>query len=193
MDSSQSKGNMDSQTLITGLIKEEYWAFEKLYREHFDPIKRFVLRNSGTLDDAKDLFQDTAIALIKVISKEDFSLNENTKLSTLSYSIGRRLWFMKLRKKKVPIAAQDISEMNKDFDDGDLGLIEKVEYEKKHQLIADALLTMGEECRKLLAAYYFKNIQLKKIAEMMAYTQAFVRVKKNRCMNELRRKVINKS
>ncbi len=180
---------MDSQTLIKGLLNEENWAFETLYRDHFNPIKRYVIRNSGTMDDAKDLFQDTVIALIKTISKSDFKLYENTKLSTLSYSIGSKLWLMKLRKKQISVASNDISEMNQEFESNDTDYDEKVEYEAKHQLIADVLAVMGEECRKLLESYYFKRIQLKKIAEMLSYTQSFVRVKKNRCMNELRKKV----
>ncbi len=177
---------MDSQQLVKGLIEEEHWAFEKLYKDQFNPLKSYVLRNSGTLDDAKDLFQETIIALMKVIVKPEFKLNDNTKLSTLTYSIGSRLWLMNLRKKKLPIASSDISEMNEDFDTGQEGLEEKIEYEAKHQLIAESLKTMGEECRKLLEFYYFKKIKLKEIAEMLSYTQAFVRVKKNRCMNELR-------
>ncbi|HMW39698.1 MAG TPA: hypothetical protein PKD57_09855, partial [Saprospiraceae bacterium] len=49
-----------------------------------------------------------------------------------------------------------------------------------------ALDQIGMECREIILSYYYNHVPLNRIAGIMGYTQAFVRVKKNRCMNRLR-------
>ena len=38
-------------------------------------IENYILKNSGTKDDAKDVFQDSLIVLYKNIKRESFVLN----------------------------------------------------------------------------------------------------------------------
>ncbi len=180
---------MSDKQLIKGIQAEESWAFETLYRDNFKALKSYVIRNSGTLEDAKDVFQDTIIALIKMVSRPHFEIRDNTKVSTLFYAIGSRLWLLNLRNRRIKTTNSDISEMNYEFSADEESMIEKRDYEEKHQLIAKSVKLLGEDCQKLLELYYFKNQKLKDIAGMLSYTEAFVRVKKNRCMNALKEKV----
>lgn len=180
---------MSSKDMIEGLKTNENWAFETLYKEYFDTVKRYVLKNNGTMEDAKDVFQETAIALVRMLAKQNFKLNENTKLSTLVYSIASKQWLMVLRKNKLKVSTTEISDMNCDFKFDDESFLETQIYTERQHLVAECLKTMKEECNKLLSLYYFKNLKLKDIATIMSYTDSFVRVKKNRCMNTLRDKV----
>ena len=36
---------------------------QQLYVENFDRVKQFVLRNNGTLDDAKDIYQEAYLSV----------------------------------------------------------------------------------------------------------------------------------
>jgi len=172
--------------IIAGLKSEESWAFRHLYENFFSMVETYVKRNRGNLDDAKDIFQEAIIALIKMLARESFILQQNTKLSTLFYAIAKRLWLLKLRSQRMDIINSDISDMTYQFSEDEDLLLEKKVKEERHNIIIAKLKLMGEECRKLLDLYYFKKIKLKEIAKIMSYSEGFVRVKKNRCMNELK-------
>lgn len=172
--------------LISGLKSEESWAFKLLYEKYFGLVENYVKRNNGTLDDSKDTFQDTVIALMKMLAKNDFQLNQNTKLSTLIYAIAKRLWLLKLRNQKLNVVGADISDIQYQFSDDEEELMEKKEKEEIHESVIEKLKSMGQECQKLLKLYYFKKVKLKEIAKIMTYSEGFVRVKKNRCMNQLK-------
>lgn len=181
----------NDQELFRGLKNESSWAFECLYSDYFKMISSQVLNNNGSLEDTKDHFQDVIIALIKSISKPDFELAPNTKLSTYLYAISNNIWLMKLKTKKLN-PTNSIEQMNWFDISDDISIRENKEIiEEKHKRIGNAFGNLGEDCHKLLDLYYFKNYRLTDIAVIMEYTKGFVRVKKNRCMNELRKHVEN--
>ena len=61
-------------------------------------LKRYVLKNSGDKDDAKDVFQNTLIVFYKKVLIENFELS--SKISTYLFSIAKNLWLKKLRDEK---------------------------------------------------------------------------------------------
>ena len=46
------------------------------------------------------------------------------------------------------------------------------------------------DCKELLLSFYFKKMPLKEIAAIMDYSDGFVKVKKKRCMDALKKKVL---
>lgn len=175
--------------LVLALKNEEEWSFKAVYKSNYGMVANIVKKNSGSDRDAKDLFQDVIIALIKAINKPGFELNTNTKLSTFIHAIAYRLWMMKLKKdKKMSVKSVD---NDFDFEFDDTLIAEKVEIEKKHELISKYFGSLDTECHKLLDLFYFKKVKLKEIAKQMDYTAGFVRVKKSRCINGLKKKVLS--
>lgn len=175
--------------IIKGLIKEENWAFEYLYSNYYSMIRNYLINNNGSEEDAKDHFQDVIIALIKSVSKPSFVLTNNTKLGTYLYAVSNKIWLMKLKSKKSkPVTSlEEVYRFNLEEDQSTIA--EKIVLEEKHKQIASAFDKLGTECKKLLDFYYFKRLRMRKIAEMMDYTEGFIRVKKNRCMSEFKKRV----
>ena len=68
-------------------------------------------------------------------------------------------------------------------------LTEKKEKEKQLDIVAEVLKDFKEDCQKILTAFYFKKQSMKEIAAAMNYTNQFIRVKKVRCMDALKKKV----
>ncbi len=66
-----------------------------MYEQNYQFVERFVLKNNGNVDDAKDIFQDIMLALIEKIYADDFELTAS--LSTYIFAIGKNLWLKKLR------------------------------------------------------------------------------------------------
>ncbi len=179
------KTNAD-QDLLEALKRGDAKAFEQVYRNYFRMVQNYVLKNNGNEEDAQDVFQDTLIALVKSIQKPGFQLN--AKLSTFIYGISSRVWLLKLRKRKETIQFE-VEDFERNIADIDDNIAEKEIFEEKHQLMSTVLNELKEDCRSLLINYYFKKIQLKQVAKIMGYTEAFIKVKKNRCMNAFRKKI----
>src|SRR5437879_11837482 len=67
---------------------------KRLYVAYFAMVLQLIINNSGTPDDAKDIYQEAIIVLYNKIKKGDFELN--SKLKTFIYSVCRRLWLKRL-------------------------------------------------------------------------------------------------
>lgn len=173
--------------LLEGLKRGESSAFEQVYRNYYRMVETYVLKNNGSSDDAQDVFQDTLIALSKSVQKPEFKLY--AKLSTFIYGISSRVWLLKLRNRKEMLPLE-MEEFERNNVESEMAIAEKELFEEKHLLMSKVLEELKDDCRQLLISYYFKRIQLKKIAKIMGYTEAFVKVKKNRCMNAFRKKVL---
>jgi len=73
-------------------------AYEKVYKDNFNVIYKLVIVNSGSLEDAQDLMQDTLVVVIKNIRNPDFTLTSS--LSTYLYAIANNIWLMELKRRK---------------------------------------------------------------------------------------------
>ena len=51
------------QELIKGLALDDKTAIEAIYKDNYGLIQNLVINNSGTEDDAKDIFQEALIVL----------------------------------------------------------------------------------------------------------------------------------
>ena len=168
----------DEQQLIEDLQAGKASAYKQVYEQCYNMCYALITQNSGKGEDAEDIFQEAMIVLINNLRKPGFELK--AKVSTYLYSVIRKMWLYKLRSRKLTV---ELVDQHSSFVDlGEDEIQEKKEYEKKHQLIKKLLQDLGEDCRRLIIDYYYKNIKLKDIGVAMGYTDAFVKVKKNRCM-----------
>ena len=177
--------NYDTDVQIIDAIKTgDPEGIKQLYHLYYKMIADMILKNSGQLEDAEDIFQDTLIALVTAIRKDGFILS--AKLSSLIYSISRNQWLYKLRgNKHGPFIPTD------GFDPAaEVGQIEEKElFEERHSLIARLIDKISIECQKILKEFYFEEKALKDIGVQMNYTEGSIRVKKSRCMDSLKKLV----
>lgn len=179
----------DNTELLKALRKGDSKAFEHLYKNHYRLVSTMVFKNQGNEEDAKELFQDTMVALFKKIrDDEDFELK--TQPGTYIYAIARNLWLKKLRyRKQYPTKLiEDTSVLESLPDDQDIE-VQETEYEEKHIAVKDILYTLKQECRDIIEGAFFKKLSGLEIAQLLGYTEDFVKVKKFRCMKELKQRV----
>ncbi len=62
--------NGQSELLLANLKSGNGKAYQVLYNEYYSSVARLVINNNGTIDDAKDLFQDTLIVLLNKLKKD---------------------------------------------------------------------------------------------------------------------------
>ncbi|RZM02674.1 MAG: sigma-70 family RNA polymerase sigma factor, partial [Pedobacter sp.] len=87
------------ETLLIGLAEGSDKALSQLYRQHYPMVSQLVINNSGSADDAQDIYQETLIVLFEKVSAGDFELN--CQLKTFIYAVARRLWLKQLAQRRA--------------------------------------------------------------------------------------------
>ena len=179
----------DKITLLTAIRNSDNAAFEHLYRAYYIMVANYVKKNQGTEDDARDIFQEVVFIFYKKL-RGDPSFELTVEIGTYLYAIAQNLWLTNLRKKNKVTMMDDENALSDSIEDVD-AMDEHLEIEKKHNHIADALKSMKEECRNIIEAAFYKKLLGSEIAQLLGYSESFVKVKKFRCLEELRKKMMN--
>jgi len=169
--------------LLKGLAKDDKKAIEAIYRENYSMIQAFILNNNGSVDDARDIFQEAMIVLYEKSRLETFSLN--CQIKTYVYSICRRLWLKRLQQlNKFTTQVENLEET--------VSVEEEIEeHEKKNNdfiLMENAMNKIGEPCKSLLDGYYLKKKSMQEIAEDFGYTNSDnAKTQKYKCLVRLKK------
>ncbi|QDK78980.1 sigma-70 family RNA polymerase sigma factor [Spirosoma sp. KCTC 42546] len=179
---------LSDEELLMGLADGSDNALTQLYRRYFPMVLHFVTTNSGSEDDAKDIYQEALIVLYEKVRSD--SLELHCQLKTYLYSIGRRLWLKQLaqrnrfvvRDAETPVSDEvALDHLNDD-------LIDHEERDRQFDLMADSLDRLGEPCRTLLDDFYIQHLSMQDITEKFGYTNADnAKTQKYKCLMRLKR------
>jgi RNA polymerase sigma factor (sigma-70 family) len=158
----------------------------ELYQHNYPKVESYILKNSGTADHAKDVFQEAFLALWRNIQLGKFQPENETAVDGFLYQVSKNKWLDYLRSghsTKVVRMNDSLPEpyvLPADEDNEHIHII------KKH------FKTLGENCRKVLTLFYYDNEPLKGIALAMGWTEETARNNKYRCLEKLREAVNRK-
>ncbi|WP_142602163.1 RNA polymerase sigma factor [Solitalea koreensis] len=158
-------------------------ALRSLYKMYFPMVLQLVMTNSGSEDDAKDVYQESIIILYDKVRNGNFQLN--SKLKTFIYSVCRRLWLkrLKIQSKNAGKVTdyQDIIAVDEDL----------AAHEEKDLMInqmLSSLVKLGEPCKTIIEDYYMHNSSMQEICEKFGYTNADnAKTQKYKCMMRLKK------
>jgi RNA polymerase sigma factor (sigma-70 family) len=177
------KSEQNEQVLLEGLAKNDRLAIETLYRQHYKMVQSLIINNQGTIDDARDIFQEAMIVLYEKARSGSFELH--CQIKTYVYSVSRRLWLKRLQQlqKFVP----DVNGL-----DDVVPVEEEVEAAEKrnadYHLMEKAMLHLGEPCKSLLEAFYVQKKNMTEIAGNFGYTNADnAKNQKYKCLMRLKK------
>jgi RNA polymerase sigma factor (sigma-70 family) len=169
--------------LLKGLANNDKSAIEAIYRENFAMIQAFILNNNGSVDDARDIFQEAMIVLYEKARTDTFELS--CKLKTFVYSVARRLWLKKLQQQHRFSAQIDSLEEVVPVEEE---VEEHVKKDNDFTLMESSMSKMGEPCKSLLDAYYLQNKNMQVIAKEFGYTNADnAKTQKYKCLVRLKK------
>lgn len=167
--------------LRSGDKKARNSALRTIYASNYEYVKKFILSNNGSENDAKDIFQDAIIVMYEKSQNEDFNLS--CALRTYLYSIAKNIWLNRLRKTGKYI------QINSDYEeiDVDSNGLEKLEQNELTKYYSQLLNKVDKESQKVLRLYYYEKKKMKEIAQIMGYANEQVaKNKKLRCIKKLR-------
>lgn len=158
--------------------------FEKLYEQVFPAVARFVSKMGGSLDDAKDIFQDALVIFYEKNADPDFTIS----ISQEAYIMGisKHLWLRKLNKDNRHVQ----------LDDYEKEISIPADYFPDHNstLLLKFLERAGKKCMDLLRAFYYEKLSMKELAQTMGYsTERSATVQKYKCLEKVRDTIKQKS
>ena len=175
------------ESILSGLKEKRAESIRYLYREYFPLAKSIVEKNSGTYEDAEDVFQDGIIVLYQKILSGP--LNLNCSLKTFFFSICRNIWMQRLDRKWRLLYQDDlVSESVEDYDAIPIDINEeKLEKTRLYQL---HFLSLPADCQKILKMF-LSSTSLKEISECMGFKDvSYAKTRKYLCKNMLRKKIL---
>ncbi len=177
------KADSNEKALLQGLARSDKKAIETIYRENYNMIQSLIINNSGSADDAKDIFQEAMIVLYERVRSGTFELN--CLIKTYVYSVSRRLWLKRLQQmsRYAPTLddLQDTVPVEEEIEEN-----ERINNE--FQAMDKAISSLGEPCKSLLEAYYLEKKNMQEIALSFGYTNADnAKNQKYKCLMRLKK------
>jgi len=179
---------IESQLRVISAIKaNDNMVLKRLYQDNYKKVEVFILKNNGSMPQAKDTYQEAFIAMYQNIKADKFIPTNDTALQGYLYQIAKNKWTDFLRSSRY----KKTSQMADGFliKDEDTTMVEfdisEEEYNPQN-LAMEAFNHLGTECKKLLEVFYFQKKTLREIAAVFDIGEASARNKKYRCIQKLR-------
>lgn len=164
---------------------EHDMALKAIYEQSYVTIRNHVIQNSGTEDEAKDVFQDAMVVLYNKLKSDRFE--KKSSINTFLFGIARNLWLRVLSQNKKQHLIQD--ELKQEDS------MESIPIWKEgsdNKTILNSLMDqIGRSCQRLLKLYYYDNFSTQELRKQLNLgSEQVVRTKVYRCMKKLREVVV---
>mgnify|MGYP006299961261 CR=1 FL=1 len=175
---------LSDEILIRGIRNREDTAFKYLQVKYQDGIRLMVMEMGGSREDARDVFNEGLVALIRLVDREDFRLT--CKLGTLIYAVCKKKWKKQLEKKSMARKYQ----LRKNDPEPDHDFTEDADEKVYRAIIWESFMKLDEKCRKILEGY-LKEISPGEIARSLGCSYGYVKKRKNLCHGYLMQLIEN--
>lgn len=169
----------EEEGIVDGLRTGKKKTLNRIYQDYFPLVKDHVVKNSGSEDDAKDVFQDAMMAIFQTVSDEDFALT--CQFKTYLYAVSTKIWKKRLRDersqnlKTTHTVAQIAQE---EVDDAVLKMERYKFYQKKFK-------ELSVKCQELLKMF-LNGVDLKRITEHFGFASvSYTKKRKFQCKENL--------
>jgi RNA polymerase sigma factor (sigma-70 family) len=170
------------QRYLEGLLTNDNQLIEEIYRLFSPGIRSWIIKNSGSGDDAADIFQESLIDIYNQARYKDLQLT--CPFQPFLLLVCKRKWLNEVKKRglrPVTKSSGDLSDHGEDV----FAAAEQVGMEEeKVRLLFQQFQRLGEKCREILRMSLTGEKQ-EKIAEILGVTYGYLRKKKSECMATL--------
>lgn len=173
-----------SNTHSSSIFEKDEMCLKAFYLTNFSSVRSYVLANSGTEEEAKDIYQEAFIIAWRKVQNNSFTENYENALPAFIFKIAKYKWLDELRRKKVQNSKAAVSHNGMAETEDDLILDET---DKWIGIIVEKLKLLDERCRNLLTLFYYGEKKIKDLAEEYEWTEATAKNNKYRCLEKLRK------
>lgn len=178
--SDQFENRLANEQYLNGLVGRDPAVLENIYEHLFPGIAKHVLDNSGTREDAEDVFQEGLLVLYRKARADKLVLSSS--FYTFFYAVCQRIWLKKLsrgkKKRALPLEEERVGELAADA-------AQALEQSEQYQLYRSKFKLLGEDCQNLLRLF-FKGVSMAEIAGQMGYgSEGYAKKRKFQCKQKL--------
>ncbi len=174
------------EAILKGLKSNDNEVLNFIYRKYFPEIRFFVIKNSGSDEDAQDVFQEAIIIIYKKL--RDGVLDLTCSFKTYLYSVCRIVWLKQLEKRKIK---KDGFSDNQVFVDLQEGVDEMAEEQERYKLYQKHFQTLHVDCQTILKLF-LEKVPLKEIASRMNInSEKYLKKRKFQCKEILVKRIQN--
>jgi len=180
--------NLPDAELVTNLRsgKSMDETVKAIYRNYFDSLCWYVMNNSGSRQDAEDVFQEVVVDFIDLVQKDKFRGESTVK--TFLFSLNRHTWLNELKRRGRALAREEKYERVQEKAVVDVSHI--MAGRESTAQVVQLVEQLGETCKKILLLFYYENMSIKEILENLHYeNEQVVRNKKYKCLKQLEQMV----
>ncbi|PID95207.1 MAG: hypothetical protein CSA95_00845 [Bacteroidetes bacterium] len=177
---------LNDNQILEGIRDSNEEIVKTVYKEYFKHIQHLVTYNHGTVDDAKDLFQDAMIVICERLQSKELTLS--CSFGTFLYAIARNIWLRRLAEKGKTIV------LTKEVFDNSMPPCEVLEnnlslHERRMIMFQRHFDTLTKSCKKIIKMM-LKKEKTKKIQQEMGYNSlAYTRKRKYQCKKALIKRI----
>ncbi len=155
-----------NQNIIQAFLENDWNILHQCYEEVYGMIERMIVKNGGTIDDARTLILDSFKIFRKQCEKADFQLT--AKFSTYIYAVCRKLWLRKLRDRKQDAmshlkvmlqrksneegeGSNNFSQFPEEATNEDVE--QAMQIQQLHKIVVALIQALSERCKNILLLY----------------------------------------
>jgi RNA polymerase sigma factor (sigma-70 family) len=175
-----NEDKMTDQEIVTGLRQGERRVYDYLYQTFGGKVMGYVMKNSGSAEDAEDVLQEVLLKLHTAIHRYD----EQGKFAKWFFTIVGNTWLNILRGRKTEKGSVSLDDVFHLKDEGDESLERVVAKERKYEMLYNALEKLEAKCSSILRLFHFEDKSSKEIADAYNMEDGTVRVNLKRCRDK---------
>lgn len=185
-----NKNFLVQEELVKAIQANDDGVLESLYQENYYKTEKYIIDNSGSVEQAKDTFQEAFIAVWENVQNNKFIPKNETALNGYLYTVAKNKWLDFLKSSRFKKTnALDSHNYKIKSDGGDLDEQEENNISRLEK-VTGYFYDLDQACKKLLTVFYYESKSLREIAAELNITEASARNKKYRCIEKLRALVI---
>ena len=163
-------------------------VFMTLYKKCFPSVARYIAKRGGTLDEAEDVFQD---ALLVFYEKTQLRLVRDE--GAYVFGIARYLWKKRYREHQRQTSLDELMAGYHGEEQGN-EWSQSAEQQVVSQRVVRILHAAGQQCMRLLTAFYYEKLNMVEIASRFGFSGSrSATAQKFKCLQKVKQLVRQKS
>ncbi len=178
---------METINTRVSLTGRDTWL-KALYKDAFPLVARYIARMGGSLEEARDVFQDALVIYYERQTERQMILQYTEKSYILG--ISRHLWNKRYRETlgKEPIDMLSLEA------EGYISVLNDADKQISSTSLFKLLQSSGKKCMELLSACYYDKMPMEKLAEQFGFSGArSAASQKFKCLEKIKQTVKAKS
>lgn len=172
--------------LLDAFLTNKEEPLKQFYMTQFPKTKYYILKSGGSLENAKDVFQEAYFICWKKLSMEKFMPKNPAEIEAYLFTIAKNKWIDQIRSATKNKTISIDTKMPHLTEDETGEILELENKEKQMAITLEAFEKLGQGCKDLLTQFYFEKLSIRTIAAALNMEEASAKNKKYRCIQKLK-------